>query len=93
MVEMNLQEDVKAKIEAAMPGARVHLRDFTGEGNHLEANIIWSGFAGMTTLEQHRKVYAALEGMVGGESPVHALALKTWTQEPDKSEDPLPGNR
>ena len=93
MVDMNLQNSVKAKIEAAMPGARVHLRDFTGEGNHLEANIIWSGFAGMTTLEQHRKVYAALEGMVGGEAPVHALALKTWIKEPDDREEPLPGKQ
>ena len=37
----------------------------------------------MSSLERHRKVYGALDGMVGGESPVHALALKTWVTPPD----------
>ena len=79
----HLQSEVKRKIETALPGARVYLRDFTGEGNHIEANVVWSGFEGMSALERHRKVYGALEGMVGGESPVHALALKTWVTTPD----------
>jgi stress-induced morphogen len=79
---IELQKLVRQKIEAAMPGAAVVLRDFTGEGNHLEASIVWAGFEGMTTLQQHRKVYEALAGMVGGEAPVHALALKTSVRDP-----------
>jgi stress-induced morphogen len=77
-----LQKLVRQKIEAVMPGAKVELRDFTGEGNHLEATVVWAGFEGLTTVQQHRKVYEALGGMVGGEAPVHALALRTSVRDP-----------
>lgn len=87
---LELQQLVRRKIEAALPGAGVHLRDFTGEGKHLEATVIWAGFEGMTPVQQHRRVYAALAGMVGGEAPVHALALKTWARAPAGPESPSP---
>ena len=38
---------------------------------------------GMTTIQQHRKVYEALQGMVGGDAPVHALTMKTWVTPPE----------
>jgi stress-induced morphogen len=87
---LGLQQRVRKKIEAALPGAKVVLRDFTGEGNHLEANVVWAGFEGMTPVQQHRRVYEALAGMVGGEAPVHALALKTWARAPAGLESPSP---
>ncbi|MEE8112292.1 MAG: BolA/IbaG family iron-sulfur metabolism protein [Acidobacteriota bacterium] len=93
-----LQEEVKRKIQTALPGAQVFLRDYTGEGNHFEAHIVWSGFEGMSQVQQHRKVYEALEGIVGGDAPVHALSMKTWVtapeglQIPPDAEFPPPGN-
>lgn len=83
-----MNEEVKARLEAAMPGAEVHIRDFTGGGDHLEANVVWSGFEGLTRLKQHRLVYQALEGLVGGSAPVHALSIKTWSTRPESLDRP-----
>jgi len=58
-------EEVKMRVEKALPGAQVHITDFTGTGDHLEANVIWAGFEGLSRLQQHRKIYEALDGLVG----------------------------
>lgn len=50
-----------------------------GDGQHFSAVIVSPAFAGMTTVEQHRLVYAALGGRMGGE--IHALSMRTLTPE------------
>ena len=77
-------DEVKARIEEELPGARVSIRDFTGGGDHLEARVWWEGFEGMSRVEQHRTVYGALEGLIGGRAPIHALALKTSAELPEE---------
>jgi len=68
-------EEIRAKIEQALPGSSVQVRDTTGGGDHFEALVVASQFAGKSTVEQHRMVYAILgEAMTG---PIHALALRT----------------
>jgi stress-induced morphogen len=67
-------EEVKRRIEAALPGARVQVRTFSGE-DHFQAVVEAPQFAGKSLVEQHRMVYAAVEGLLGG--AMHALALKT----------------
>lgn len=81
-------EEVKRRVAQALPGCQIHVKDFTGTGDHLEANVIWQGFEGMTRLQQHRKVYEALDGLVGGGAPVHALSIKTWTTPPEELANP-----
>ncbi len=81
-------QEVKMRVEKALPGAQVVIKDFTGTGDHLEANVIWGGFEGMSRLQQHRKIYEALDGLVGGGAPVHALSIKTWTTPPDEMGNP-----
>ena len=76
-------DEIKERIVTALPGAQVVLRDFTGTGDHLEAHIVWEGFGSLNRVQQHRKVYGALPGMVGGTAPIHALALKTYVTPPD----------
>ena len=45
------------------------------DGVHFEAVVISPSFAGKTTLQRHRMVYATLGAMMGKE--IHALALRT----------------
>ncbi len=67
--------DVEAQIRAALPDAKVEVRDLTGTGDHFAARVVSAAFAGKTRVEQHRMIYAALgEAMKG---PIHALALET----------------
>ena len=67
-------DEVKARIEEALPGARVRVGTFSGN-DHFEAIVEAPQFEGKTRIEQHRMVYAALDGLIGG--AMHALALKT----------------
>ena len=67
-------EEVKSRIEAALPGARVQVGTFSGH-DHFEALVEAPQFAGKSLVEQHRMVYAAVDGLLGG--AMHALALKT----------------
>ena len=50
-----------------------------GDGQHFSAVIVSPAFAGMSTVEQHRLVYAALGDRMGGE--IHALSMRTLTPE------------
>jgi len=68
-------EEIKARIEAALPGSRVEVEDFTGGGDHFRATVESPAFAGKTVLEQHRMVYEIFGAEIGG--PIHALSLKT----------------
>jgi stress-induced morphogen len=65
--------DIADKIRAALPDARVELKDLTGTEDHWQASIVASAFAGKTLLERHRLVMAALAEEMKG--PIHALTL------------------
>lgn len=68
-------DDIRLRIEAALPGARARVIDEADDGAHFVAEVIWAGFAGLSRVAQHRAVYAALPGLVGHD--IHALALTT----------------
>ena len=67
--------EIEALIRAAIPDARVSIRDLKGDGDHYAARVESASFAGMSRVRQHQKVYAALGGRMGGE--LHALQLVT----------------
>jgi stress-induced morphogen len=67
--------DIRSRIEAALPGSRVTIRDLTGGGDHFEAVVVSELFSGKSLIEQHRMVYAPLRDVLGG--VLHALALRT----------------
>jgi stress-induced morphogen len=75
-------EDIKQRIEAAIPGARAEVQDTTGGGDHFRATVTAAAFEGQSRVEQHRIVYAIFGADIGG--PIHALSLKTQT--PSKTE-------
>lgn len=71
-------DDIRAKIEAALPGAQVKVKDTTGTGDHFMARVVAPQFEGRSMVEQHQLVYAPLRAEIGtGE--LHALALQTFT--------------
>ena len=72
-------EDIKSLIKAALPDADIDIDDLRGDGNHYAARIASAEFTGLSRIQQHQRVYEALEGRMGGE--LHALALQTSVKE------------
>jgi stress-induced morphogen len=67
--------DIATLIEAALPGAEVTIEDLAGDGNHYRALVSSPAFAGKSRVQQHKMVYDALGGRMGGE--LHALQVVT----------------
>jgi stress-induced morphogen len=76
-LEMPSVEDIKQRIEAAIPGAHADVEDYTGGGDHFRATVTAPAFEGRSRIEQHRLVYAVFGAEIGG--AIHALSLKTET--------------
>jgi stress-induced morphogen len=76
-------DEVRNRIEAALPGSRASVTDITGGGDHLRAEVQYAGFAGLSRIEQHKLVYEVFGDEIGG--PIHALSLKTSTPDGDSS--------
>ena len=72
-------DQIRLKILAALPDARVTVEDTTGGGDHYAASVVAAEFRGKGLIEQHRMIYAALGNWMQG--PIHALALSTLTPE------------
>jgi stress-induced morphogen len=68
-------QDMKQRIEAAIPGAHAEVEDYTGGGDHFRATVTAQTFDGLSRVEQHRRVYEVFADEIGG--PIHALALTT----------------
>jgi len=67
--------EIEALIVAALPDAVVTMTDLAGDNDHWSAHVVSASFAGMSRVAQHKAVYAALGGRMGGE--LHALQLTT----------------
>jgi stress-induced morphogen len=68
--------ELRELIEAALPGATVAVTDEDGGGQHLRAEVIAPQFAGLSRIEQHRLVKAAVKPRFD-DGTVHALSVKT----------------
>lgn len=68
-------ETIEAMIRTAIPDAAVTITDLRGDGDHYAAHVVSAAFAGLPRVAQHKAVYAALGGRMGGE--LHALQLTT----------------
>jgi stress-induced morphogen len=74
---MPTADDLKERIERALPGARVAVEDLTGGGDHFRAEVVSDRFQGLSRIQQHRLIYDVFGDEVGG--PIHALSIKTST--------------
>ncbi|MCZ6741957.1 MAG: BolA family transcriptional regulator [Alphaproteobacteria bacterium] len=69
--------EIERLIRDALPDAQVTIEDLAGDGDHYAAHVVSGAFAGKTRVAQHKMVYGALAGRMGGE--LHALKLRTST--------------
>ena len=67
------RKQIEQLSETGLPGCVAMVKG--DDGQHFEAEVLYTGFAGKTVVEQHRMVYAALGERMGRE--IHALALRT----------------
>lgn len=67
--------EIEDAIVAALPGAEVELTDLAGDDDHWAATVTAPQFAGLSRVAQHKLVYAALGGRMGG--VLHALQVTT----------------
>ena len=68
--------ELKEMIEAALPGAVVEVSDETGAGDHLRATVSAPQFEGLSRIDQHRLVKAAVKPRFD-DGAIHALSVKT----------------
>ena len=64
---------IEAMIREGIPDAQVEITDLAGDGDHYAARVVSASFRGQPRVRQHQRVYAALQGRMGGEP--HALQL------------------
>ncbi len=69
--------DIEEMIRAAIPDALIEITDLAGDGDHYAAKVTSASFAGQSRVKQHKAVYDALGGRMGG--VLHALQLTTAT--------------
>ena len=69
-------QELKERIEAAIPGARAEV---TGDGRHFNAVVAAPAFRGISRIAQHRLVYDVFGSEVG--QKIHALSIQTMPSE------------
>lgn len=67
--------DIERLIKDAFPDGHVVVVDLAGDGDHFAARVTSEQFRGKSRVQQHKMVYDALQGHMGG--ALHALALET----------------
>lgn len=70
-------DEIEGMIRAALPDATVEITDLAGDGEHYAARVVSESFRGVPRVKQHKTVYDALGGRMGG--VLHALQLTTAT--------------
>jgi stress-induced morphogen len=68
--------EIERLIADALPGAEVEVVDETGTADHLRATVRAPQFAGLSRIDQHRMVKAAVQDRMD-DGTIHALSVKT----------------
>jgi stress-induced morphogen len=68
-------KELQRMVEDALPGAEVAFFDETGTGDHLRAEVRAPQFEGLTRINQHRLVKAAVRTRFD-DGTIHALTIK-----------------
>ena len=67
--------EIERLLKQAFPDAQIAVGDLRGDGDHYGARVTSASFVGKSRIQQHKMVYEALQGQMGG--ALHALALET----------------
>jgi len=71
--------EIEKRIKAALPDARIELRDLAGDDNHWAATITSEQFRGKTRVQQHQMVNDAFGTDMG--TVLHSLSVQTKVPE------------
>jgi stress-induced morphogen len=74
---MPTTDEIKRRIESAIPDSTAEAEDWTGGGDHFRVTVVSPAFAGLSRIQQHRLVMDVFEDEIGG--AIHALSVKTQT--------------
>ena len=74
---MPTTDEIKQRIESAIPQASAEVEDWTGGGDHFRATVVSPAFAGLSRIQQHKLVMDVFAGEIGGS--IHAFSVKTKT--------------
>ena len=74
---MPTSDEIKQRIETAIPESTAEVEDWTGGGDHFRATVVSPAFAGLSRIQQHRLVMDVFAGEIG--VAIHALSVKTQT--------------
>ena len=67
--------EIERRIKAALPDAKVEIRDLAGDGDHYAATVVSAAFRGKSRVQQHQMVNAAFGADMG--TVLHSLSLQT----------------
>jgi stress-induced morphogen len=70
-------DSLRADLQRAFPDAtELSVVDRTGTGDHFQVTVASERFEGLTLVDQHKLVYAALERPLA-DGTIHELRIKT----------------
>jgi stress-induced morphogen len=67
---------IRALLDEAFPGAEIAVLDRTGGGDHFQVKVASSRFVGLSLIDQHRLVNAALAAPLA-DGTIHELRIET----------------
>ena len=72
-----VSESIRGLLEGAFPDAsEIGVTDRTGGGDHFHVTVVSPSFAGLSLLDQHRRVNDAL-GALLADGTIHELRITT----------------
>ena len=74
---MPTTDEIKQRIESAIPDSTAEVEDWTGGGDHFRASVVSPAFAGLSRIQQHKLVMDVFAGEIGGS--IHAFSVQTKT--------------
>ena len=69
-------DTIRALLEDAFPGDEISVQDRTGGGDHFQVTVASGRFAGLSLIDQHRLVNAALAAPLA-DGTIHELRIET----------------
>jgi stress-induced morphogen len=73
---MDAATRIESLLAGAFPGDEVSAVDRTGGGDHFQVVVTAPSLAGLSLVEQHRRVYEALSAPLA-DGTIHELRIKT----------------
>ena len=74
---MPTPDEIKQRIESAIPESTADVEDWTGGGDHFRATVVSPAFAGLSRIQQHKLVMDVFAEEIGGS--IHAFSVSTKT--------------